>query len=464
MTSRIRLLVLLLCSLGIHSVTQCQDLKNRLASSKTLTDTLNAVYQSLEYKTPAHKDTKNSWLVTDRAMVYTVFEQFGHCGLVTKNGQRLEGEDSSSVVDDVSHGRVKLLVTRRTFDDQLESIAFQGSKVLLDTVYDWVRISRALGSVGNTYSQLKRQSSAIVDGTTEQFNSEQRYAYDIYLHALNPELLLWHTISGVASDRSKISVFAQLGNDHLNLPFWFKGTLVYGLHYGFVDDVVSNDRTYEKYSVYAGIETPINFSVQQSDGVSNASVFKRRKLEASGTGVFLKGSLNPWRDEFISGEMKGLVQFGVEVSLALSDKLDYAVDIPDTFYSVRNHLVMFARLRHLGIFDFGAGFAWHDVGYYTRKPPPPQRLGLIEPSNRVFLPFLEAGVSEDGSFLQYSVVTSFDYDFARGYGFLGTKVSFVFGNNFGVELRYFKAIRSSHLPVWQFDNYIVLSPVIRINY
>jgi hypothetical protein len=166
----------------------------------------------------------------------------------------------------------------------------------------------------------------------------------------------------------------------------------------------------------------------------------------------------------VSGRNQEHLQFNLEVALALQHKERYAADIPDTFYSIRNYATFSVYLQHAGLFNFGAGLSWHDLYHLSRVTAPGQPAFLIEPSSNNILPFLEIGISQEGEFLQYALSTQMNYNATLGYGFFIVKSLFMISNTVGIDLRYFKAVRTGNLPPWQYDSFIVLSPVIRINY
>ena len=154
----------------------------------------------------------------------------------------------------------------------------------------------------------------------------------------------------------------------------------------------------------------------------------------------------------------------VEGSVALHEKKLYAASIPDTFYTVRNYLTLAAYLKHAGLFNFGAGITWHDIHQVLHFTPEGEPLRRVGPTTNNLLPFVEVGISQDGSLLQYGITTQVNYSPTENYGYFVVRTSLMLSNTVGIDLRYFKAIRSDGLPPWQYDNYIAISPVIRINF
>jgi len=143
------------------------------------------------------------------------------------------------------------------------------------------------------------------------------------------------------------------------------------------------------------------------------------------------------------------------------------VSTPDPFYSIRNTITASYDIRHASIagssnlFDFGGGISWHDLHRYSRMTG---QLKEIESKKDNIIPYVEAGISQDGDLLHYSIGGELNVNVSEGYGFFVFKSFLVLSNTIGIDFRYFKALDSSKLTPWQYDNYVVFSPIIRINY
>ena len=87
-----------------------------------------------------------------------------------------------------------------------------------------------------------------------------------------------------------------MGDDYLDLPFWFQGTVVAGLRLGYIDNtsILGLDRDYSLYSLSVGAESPANFSVIGWENQPANSPIKQRKVQGSGTGFYLKATFTPW--------------------------------------------------------------------------------------------------------------------------------------------------------------------------
>jgi hypothetical protein len=416
------------------------------------------------YNTDEFNDFKRSWVITETNLIRDVFNRFNNQRYILSNKAVPSPGQRDTLLKEIYDGQTVLLVTQRMFDDELESLTFISPTTKIDTLKDWVFLRSVLEKPNDTYSLIKSKQYPHVDITKEGFNDDPRFSFDIYLHFLDPQIMLWHTTSSWVKTRSELYFFGRLGNDYLNTPFWFKGTLAYGLRYSFVENVRRIRRNIERFAILVGVETPINFSIRHEDANSRTSIFKNRKLEASGVDAFI-GARYAFDDvgPFV-GDTPQRVELALDASLAVSEKLVYPVNIPDTFYSIRNSVTLAATARHLGNFYFGLGVSVFDLYHYDKKTFSPQRLALLGPKENHVLPFVKVGVAEDGSLLGYDVGAMYNYDLKGKYAFLCISTSFTLSNTFGVDLRYFKSLSTKNLPPWHDDNYIAFSPIIRINY
>ncbi|MGA9120593.1 MAG: hypothetical protein WB699_14610 [Bacteroidota bacterium] len=425
----------------------------------TLTlDDYQAIYKGLEKRTDMFE--KERWTISDQSLISDVLFQLVNFQGEGDRDLNTIRRGSESFIKKNREGLLRIECIKRSHDDEIERLDFYemgGTGQPLVSLSDYANIREVLGST--TYAKVRTNP-------TTHFDSRQGIAYDLYFHALNPEIMLWST-SPDSSHCYRVSAFGRLGDDYLDLPFWFKGTIVSGLRLAYVDNtsLLDLDRDYTLYGLSVGVESPINFSVQTQEQQSGNSPFKSRKVEGSGTGFYLKASYTPWsRMNIITQNFQEQIQFVVEGSVALQEKKLYAWSIPDSFYSVRNYVTLAAYLKHVSLFNFGAGITWHDVHHVYHYTPPDEPLRRLGPSTNNVLPFLEVGISEDGSLLQYAITTQLNYSVNENYGFFVVRSMLMLSNTIGIDLRYFKAIRTSGLPVWQYDNYLAISPVFRVNF
>jgi len=414
---------------------------------------LDSVYRQL-----VRRDTQmfppEEWSVTDLRVIREILYQ-------VRNSDRIP--ESASAALPLTAEQVEVVCQKRLFDEEIERLhlCFE-SPAGRDTVaiQDFVLIRGVLGH--HLYEMVKDFRGTGKD----DFEKDLARVSDLYLNPLRPSIQLWSTQPRSASSFYALSIFGRLGNDALDLPFWYRGTMIGGVAVTHIDRPSAvRDPEYALYKIRAGVEQPINFSVPQSGTPSPNSVFRNRRLEGSGTAVFLNGSYAPWTDvPFLGIDTAGFIRLSLELSVATEEKEHFSPRLPQTFYSIRNYAAFLAEVRNLGIFNLGAGLAWHDLYHYSRIELPDNRPSLLEPSVNNVLASLELGIGETGGLLQYDIKTAVHFSVTDGYGFLLVKPVVMISNVFGIEVSYFMALRSSKLPPWHYDKYFVFTPVVRINF
>jgi hypothetical protein len=423
-----------------------------LAADETL-GRLDSIYTQL-IKLDAGMFPPEEWAITDVRIIREILYQVQNSGrLLDQRHQRLSRDAN----------RVEVICRKRIHDDEIQTlflITITPSGRDTVTLEDFVFIRGVLGQ------ELYRTVQGFQGTGKDDFEADLARATDLYLHPLEPSVQLWSTQPRGAGAYSAVSMFGRLGNEALDLPFWFRGTMIGGLNLTYVDHPSAvRDPDYYLYRIKVGIEEPVNFSVPQTAVPSPNSLYKNRRLEGSGTAVFLSGSYTPWtRVPFLGIDTAGFVRLNLELSVALQEREKFSPRLPETFYSIRNALVLSAEVKRLGVVNLGAGLAWHDLHHFSRVELPDDGASRIEPTINNVLASLECGIGEDGGLLQYDIRTAVHYSLTDGYGFFVVKTVLMLSNSFGVSVSYFKAFRSDNLPPWHYDSYIVFSPIIRINY
>lgn len=422
---------------------------------------LRSLYDSIIVDTRAFDSMKERWLITDPIIVREVFTQLkrrASTALAADSLQALIAKMERLVVG-ASAGDLRILCRKRYYDDEIELVLFTveypNTVSTLGGIHHYVLVLDALGE--STYNLLKSRRNK------DRFDATQGKRYDISLNPLEPRIMLWST--SPTFEWWRISAVGRLGNDYLNLPFWFKSSIIAALELLYVDDVTIVDQTYQKFSITAGIEAVNNFSVLNQDDFSPSSVFKKRILQGSGESFFFRATWTPKKNlNILTDRSDERIDFTFESSFGFHEKTAYASNIPDTFFSVRNSIIVRALLRNIGLFHLGGGLAWHDLHRFTRFNPITQLPSRTAPTENNFLPFIEFGISQDGSLLQYEMAASINYNLDDGYGFFSVKAKLTLSNMLGLDLRYFRAYHPSRLPPWQYEQYFVPSFIVRINY
>jgi hypothetical protein len=440
------------------------------AQIDTSSDNLWRIYQMLEYREGTNSET---WFIGDRELVRDVISRLLARGAVRDvHRNALSAKARHNLTSLLNEDHVEVMCVRRFDREDIEklvlfspyapavtdSIAPIGDKVILERILET-----------ELYNKIKAKSYP-VNGTSERrVESQRQISFDLYLHLFNPHLMIWQDTQlipdapdsirrPIRQRRWAVSVFGQLGHDYLSLPSWYKSGMIGGLKLSYVDNTqyLMKDKDYENFSIWVGYDETINFSMPVSKPGSTNSFFKDRLLQGSGASLFARGTWIPRYD--FPGEGQYL-KLTVEGAVAITEKKGYGFGVPDSFYSVRNYVSLRASLRHLlNLVDVGAGISWHDLHRIRQIPGPP---AYIEPTSNNFIPFVEIGISQDGSVLQYSVSSQMNFT-TEGYSFLVVKSQLMLGNWIGVDIRYFNGFGS--IPGWHYDNYIVLSPIFRINY
>lgn len=426
---------------------------------------VRTIYNNIEYNTAGYEDIQPTWVVLDPNLVREIYVKLMNKNAFKVGDARPSADLMKKRLEELQEGKVGVVCKQRYYDDQLEKlqfVSFGDSTPVFDAIQDYVYMKDVLGEV---YGTIQKKDYPHKDVTKGLYDSRQRYYYDLNFNLLNPEIMFWSTTtSAFQRNRWLLSIFGRFGNDDIDLPFWFKGTVIAGLKITYLSNVELNDREYSKSSIYLGWEEPISFSIGTASGRFVRQVFKSPLLFGSGSNLFSRLTISSDYDYTGWARYRML---GVEGSFAVIDKDQMPVSTPDPFYSIRNTITASYDIRHASIagssnlFDFGGGISWHDLHRYSRMTG---QLKEIESKKDNIIPYVEAGISQDGDLLHYSIGGEFNLNVSEGYGFFVFKSFLVLSNTIGIDFRYFKALDSSKLTPWQYDNYVVFSPIIRINY
>lgn len=434
---------------------------------------LEKIYRSLEYNTTAFNDLKKIWVVTDPVYVREIFNRF-----IIKNGLKLNGvkptlEELENKSKEIYRGNVFVELRKRYYDDEIEILRFfRESKLstqdttdyFFDAITDFVYINEVLGN--ELYRDLKKQFYALNDLTKTFYDNKVAYNYDIYLHMLQPELMFW---SLTTSNKNKylFSLIGRWGNDKVSIPGWYFPDYVAGLKFTYIDSFVNN-RPNNAYVFEIGTGVPAR---QPALGYEYDEFGKR--LYHTGPNFYFKLIGNPIRLYW-----KHLTDYEVSLegffTLSQMKASDFRINYLTKFYSVRNYFVFFIKKKEMANFtDFGslglgAGFAFNDANYYLLDPDL-TKLSSLDAGGKGKLTtsfVIESGLDGTGGLLNHSVNLHYNYNFTEKSGYFGVKLFFMLSNTIGFDFRYFTSYRftKSGLPFYRNDNYIVFSPVIRINY
>jgi hypothetical protein len=431
------------------------------------------IYDGLEYNDGTNSE---SWFIGDRDLVQDITRKLISRGAIRDlNRNVLPRSIRQRLTSLINEDFVEVMCVRR-FDGELQRLVLfspydPSVTDSISPIVDKVEMERVLGSL---YKTIKAREYPINGTSTRRTTSQQQITYDLYLHLFNPHFMIWQDTqlipnAGEVSDpkaprpvrqtRWMVSLFGQSGNDYLSLPSWYMSSMIGGLKVSYINNTqhAIKERDYETFGIWVGYEEAVNFSVPRGETGSSNAIFKDRLLQGSGSKVFVRAT---WIPEYNYPARGEYIKFAIEGAVGISEKKGYGAGVPDSFYSVRNYLSLRGSLKHLlGIFDVGTGVSWHDLHHIRRTTNPISR---VEPSQNNFIPFVEVGISQDESLLQYAISTEFNYNL-HGYSYFAVKSRLMLSNWLGVDVRYYNGF-GSNLPEWHYDNYIMITPIIRINY
>ncbi|MDP2885527.1 MAG: hypothetical protein Q8P51_10960, partial [Ignavibacteria bacterium] len=399
---------------------------------------------------------KERWAITARDLTLDVLDELASSGALTQNDKSVAKSIIEQLAKDCQEGKAVFVCTKRSFDDEVQNLSLKPNVYDIDAIADWVYLSEALGE--QLYRELKGRQYAHNNLTIQNRFSKQGTKYDIYLSVSAPEVMFWSTSASEPTGRWLLSAFGKFGYDDIDLPFWFRGSAIGGVRLRHRDETCRNGRQYDKWSIYLGWEQPMDYSIPE--GTMLDQMFKSRKLMSSAAGIYFKTTFSSTLKNDADCE------YGIEGSIAMMEKGKggYYSVAPEQFYTTRNYLSALLKFNRLnGLLDVGGGISWHDLSHVSRISDD-YHLRHIEATRNVLMPYLEVGISESGDLLQYALNAQINYNVNMGYGYFVFKSQVMVSNAFGLEFKYFNSLSPFNVPAWQYDNYIVFSPIIRINF
>jgi hypothetical protein len=227
---------------------------------------LDSVYKQL-VGLDTHMFPPEEWSVTDVRVIREILYQ-------VRNSNRLP-ESAYATLPHVAE-EVEVICQKRLFDDELERLLLcyrTGRGRDTAEVQDYVLIRSVLG--GELYDMVK----GLRGSGKDDFEKDLARVTDLYLHPLRPSLQIWSTQPRGAASYHSVALFGRLGNDALDVPLWYRGTMLGGVSLTYIDRPSGvRDPDYASYRVGVGIEEPINFCAAAIPSISNA-MFRDRRLE-----------------------------------------------------------------------------------------------------------------------------------------------------------------------------------------
>lgn len=439
------------------------------------------IYRNLEYNTTAFDDLKNKWYVTDPVYVREIYNRF-----IVNNGLTVDGKKPTrdfilEKTQDIYNGDVFIELKKRYYDDEIDELRFfSEAKVgvldsaakkqmikrdyFFDPIDDYIFIKDILGET--IYNDLKAQFYAYTDLTKKAYAAKQAYNFDIYMHLLEPELLFWNTTTS-QKNKYLVSFISRWGNDYIGFPGWYYPDIFPGVKVTYID-YLKNNEPYVSYSLELGYGIP----VRQPQFEFNKDDFGPR-LFHSGSNIYFNLFGNPLR--LVSENLEKLeISISGMFSITTYKTSNFGLDYKSQFYSNRNYFSLVAkykdlfRIMNMGWFYGGLGISTYDIYHYLLDPKVSEleEIGSAKSGNFEHMIALEAGMSEYAGLLSHDLSVQINYNVVKSYGYIGFKAHFLLSNVIGLDFKFFTSlgIISSDLPFYKKGNYIVFSPIIKINY
>ncbi len=462
------------------------NLKAQIDENKKV-DRAKIIYSNLEYNTTAYNDLKQIWTITDPTFIRQVFSKLLLSNAIKLNGKSIDRKQIESTIQDLYDGRVYIELKRRYFDDEIEQLRFftentsrnslvvvkdengEDKEILVkkyffDPIKDPIHIKNIVGE--KIYEVLKRKQYHFTDLSKLEFDTQEGYNYDIYMSLFNPYLMFYKFTT---NQRNKflVSFFGNWGEDHLSLPGWYGQDYIMGVRLRYIDSLFSKDQ-YDAYQVDIGIGN----SVMQPTIESSKDEFGKR-LYRTGYNFYLKVSGNPlkmWRKDL----KKLYLSMTLNLSVTEFNATEYNIDYFSTFYSMRNYFILFgkwmdlANLSDFGNLSVGGGYATHDINHYFLDPAfvKMQELNTNVENGFEHWIYADANIANYAGVIQHDFGLNLNLQVSEGYGYFGFRTKLMLSDILGIDFRYIKSFMFSddQLPFHRLDSYVVVSPIIRINY
>jgi hypothetical protein len=431
--------------------------------------TLFKIDRDIVYKTDDLK--KRLWKIDDINLTSEILQKLiNNKKLKAKFNGSEKNIDSLQILnlwENVHDGDVEIICRSRQYDNQVEHMEFLvDGNPAFSPIDDWLNIRDALSVT--TYDIVKLKNYPYSDLSKRDYvNTEDNF--NLILSALHSELLI--STLELANNKGNITAYYELGNDNINLPSWHKGSINLGLKYKLVPHRGISNNNFERFGVAIGWDGPMNFSVEDNFNLGfMQNMFSKRLLYSTSDNLFLGISYSPQKNDpepfkwmAIDGSDGNFVQLNAEASMPIFENKRDLPLIMDKFNSVRGYFSFKGRVCNLwDFFNIGASFSYFQLYSFSEKS------GVNDPillgSNKHYLFSIEPAISREDSPISYNISPQINFDIVNGQKFFVLKSQLMFFGVVGIEFNYFESINKKIRSSWQYDNYIVVSPIIRINY
>jgi len=430
------------------------------------------IYKNLEYNTSAYDDLKPVWNINDPLIVRHIFNKLVNKGVLTINGKKIDSENLRNKIDDIYKGRVFIELRKRYYDDEIEMLRLftentnqSGSSAkdyFFDPIEDHLYIKSLLGE--KTYEDIKARNYSHIELSKSEEYVHPGNNFDVYLHMMQP-VVMFYTLKTNPRTTFLLSLFGNWGNDYLAYPGWYFPEYMAGIAVTYIDSQVIRKPT-NPYKLYIGF----GIDARQPEFEFNYDKYGKR-LYKSGFSLYLKLSGAPLKMALPELDKLNL-EIETMLSLSTYTAPDYGIDYISKFYSIRNYFVFHAEYKEfISLINFwflstGLGYATHDINHLYLNPALNDLSEINGDSGFKHNIVVDATLSSIPGKLNHTLGVQINYNASDGYGYFGFKSKLMISKVFGFEFKYYKAYKGSTtpFPFYRLDNYLVFSPIIRINY
>ncbi len=433
-------------------------------------DSLQNVYENLEYNTIAFNDLKNKWFINDPGFVRELFNKFAVKNAFRVDGQSVDLQTVMQKANEVFDGDVIVDLRRRYYDEEFDYFAFvsikEANKVkpkpLFDPIVDGFYLKEIIGT--RLYDKIKEKSYFFSDVTKDAFESEYGYYFDVNLDLLEPEIMFWSTTSSIR-DKYLLSFKGKWGYDQIMLPGWYSAEYIAGMQLTYYKAVGEDPLDYT-YRIFLGTGMD----------VSKPFVKELPDLPIYRNGETIYGNISGDVLKFLWDELEGYyLNFEMLTQYTDYQYKDYGItDVDAKFNGVKNFMCLSVDKRKLfnlydfGQFKVGAGLATHDLYRYEISQATRSVIDLEEGRDELDLfqhyGYIKFGVENNGGLIQHDINVLVGMNSLDTYLYSGLDAKFMISNTFGFHVKALSAFGVPDYRTWRNSSYVVFSPVLRINY
>ncbi len=423
---------------------------------------------------------KDYWIISDKDFIEEVAQK-----LESKNMLRLRGRlVNSEYIDDVMASDIALYVKKRSGNfvgnEHIEKIAFFDRSEfdlaedirtpLFDEIWSFTQLQDDLNK--ETYAKLIDRSDWEVIVPPTNYYRHMRIA------AFDPEIRFAFENDNQNLDYTKsvYSVFGKWGYDNIPILGYYSNELVLGLRYYVFDLNKGVER--ESFRVGAGV----SFGVDRPFVTINPP----ENFFNSGVGVYLEGMLSwdlPFENAAVLDDIADYLDFnfGGKFSTEFKKAADYDLNDSTYFYALRNfadlELKFYTKATNLKLVpslnlgDLTWSIGWNpiDIPRYLHDPRRPDIIDLNPNATHNFKRFdyiwyAKIGLEKPRGLLQHKFEIFLNWNAHRDYQYLGAGLEMMYYDLAGFQIKAAIGIPQKNLQGWSNDYYLIISPIVKLNF